>query len=122
VTNRTGQARRKAGPSFDPDIPVAGCYSVRLVKGGPPVALLIWFGLPVDPLTGEEMDRAPRWNAVLNGVTPVDVGRFWPSCAANRISLSAYHHIVDLSRTMDPSDPYFDPMKPVDRSTAKPPF
>lgn len=110
-----------AGP-FDPDVPVAGLYRVRLVKGGPPVAVRLWFGAPVDPLTGEEMDRAPKWFATVNGQEIVDAFRFWPGCAREPISQAAFDHIVERSRTMDPTDPFFDPKKPVDRSTAKPPF
>jgi len=122
MTNRTGQASRKAGPAFDPDVPVEGCYRTRFVKDGPPVALRIWFGNPVDPLTGEEMDRSPRWNATVNGLATVDAFDFWPGCARDPISFAEYRHIARRSATLDPSDPYFDPRRPVDRSTAKPPF
>ena len=78
MTNRTGPATTKRGPSFDADQPVAGCYRTRLVKDGPPVALLLWFGAPVDPLTGEPMDRAPAWFATINGKQIVEAARFWP--------------------------------------------
>ena len=111
-----------SGPPYDPDEPVAGCYRVRLVRDGPPCGLLIWFGAPVDPETGELLDRSPIWMARLNNNVPVEAARYWPQCAREPISYSEYRHIVRRSATTDPSDPYFDPMKPVDFSTAPPPF
>jgi hypothetical protein len=111
-----------SGPPFDADIPVAGCYKVKLVKGGPPCGLRLWYGSPVDPLTGEEMDRSPRWNATLNGREQVDPFRFWPACARDPISEADHLHICRLSATMDPNDPYFDPRRPMDPGKAPPPF
>lgn len=110
------------GPLFDPDVPVAGCYRVQLVKRGPFVGLRIYFGPPADPSTGEEMDRTPRWVASVNGQQVVDAMRFWPHCAREPISFADYLHLCRRARTMDPSDPYYDPTKPVDPSTAPPPF
>jgi hypothetical protein len=121
--HRTGGVRAKSGPAFDPDEPVRGYFKTRLVKGGPPVALLIWFGQPLDPETGELMDRAPRWFARINGTAEVvEASRFWPDCARDPISFAEYRHICERSATLDPSDPYFDPRKPVDRSLTPPPF
>jgi len=122
MRNRTGVARSKRGPSFDPDIPVAGCYRTRFVKDGPPVALRIWFGPPLDPETGEEMDRAPKWFAMINGVLAVEAARFWPGCARDPISFAEYRHICRRSATLDPADPYFDPFTAVDPARAPPPF
>ena len=121
--HRTGGVRAKSGPAFDPDLPVMGYYRTRLVKGGPSVALLIWFGQPLDPTTREPMDRAPKWFARVNGTDEVvEAARFWPDCARDPISPAEYRHICDRSATLDPTDPYFDPRKPVDRSVAPPPF
>jgi hypothetical protein len=122
MTNRRGLAASKPGPPLDADTPVAGCYAVRLVKDGPPVALRICYGPPLDPWTGEELDRAPRWLAFVNGGEAVDVFRFWPACASKPISRELHDHICQRSRTMDPSDPYFDPLKPVNLSAAPMPF
>jgi len=119
---RTGGVRAKSGPAFDPDVPVRGVYRTRFVKDGPPVALLIWFGPPLDPETGEPMDRASKWFARINGGEVVEASRFWPGCARDPISFAQYRHIVDRSRTLDPGDPYFDPYRPIDRAVAPPPF
>ena len=105
----------RPGPSYDPDLPVAGCYEIKLVKGGPPVALRIWYGPPLDPETRLEMDRAPRWNAMLNGVQVVAVERFWPECARQPISAARHDFITLESITQDPASPFYDPLKPIDR-------
>jgi hypothetical protein len=122
MARRPGSSPAKRGPSFDPDVPVAGFYRTRLVKDGPPVALRIWFGNPRDPSTGDEMDRAPQWFATMNGTQVVEAARFWPGCAADPISFGDYLHICRRSATLDPADPYFDPTKPIDKSIAPPPF
>lgn len=69
-----------AGRGFDPDAPISGFYRHRLRSGGVAVAIRIWFGPPCEPWTGEEMDRAPRWNASVNGAW-IDVEEVWPACA-----------------------------------------
>lgn len=50
-------------------------YAVRLVKGGIRCPAHIWYGPPLDPETGEPLDRSWRWNAVVNG-QPQDPERF----------------------------------------------
>lgn len=42
-------------------------YAITLVKGGPRCALKVWHDAPADPVTGELLDRAPRWQALLHG-------------------------------------------------------
>lgn len=110
------------GPSFNPDLPIAGCYRATLTRGGPPVALRFWMGPPVDPETGEEMDRAPRWQCRLNGAELVPVERFWPGCARDSISLEDHDRLCELNRTLDPADPYYDPRRPIDRLKTPLPF
>jgi hypothetical protein len=120
--NRRGAAARRAGPSFDADLPVTGCYLVRLVRGGPPCALRIWFGLPLDPVTGEELDRAPVWLARVNGGQPRPASWFWPECARTPISQAEHDRLVQQHRTMNPADPFFDPLRPIDRLKTPVPF
>lgn len=38
---RFGQAAPSRGPSYDPEVPVPGCYRIRLTRGGPPVEQVI---------------------------------------------------------------------------------
>jgi hypothetical protein len=112
----------RRGPSYDTEIPVAGHYLVKLRKGGPPVALRLWWGPPLDPETGEPMDRAPRWNCMLNGVQPVDVADYWPGCAKLPISAAEHDRIATLSKTQDRASPFYDPLRSIDRLKAPLPF
>jgi hypothetical protein len=121
-SKRKPRPRVDRGPSVNPDIPTAGCYRVRLTRGGPFVAVRFWIGAPIDPDTGEEMDRAPRWQCRLNGCELVPVDRFWPGCARDPIDLSEHDRLCDLNRTLDTSNPYYDPRRPIDRLKTPMPF
>ena len=70
--SRKGKPAAPRGRSFDADEPVAGFYTTRLAKDGPPVALHFWQGPPLDPDTGEPLDRAPVWHCLMNG-EPVEI-------------------------------------------------
>ena len=110
------------GPSFDPDLPVAGYYQTRLRKGAPPSAVRIWHGPSLDPDTGEEMlERSPLWQCALNGVR-VELERFWPDCAQSPISQETHDRIVEQNLTLDPDSPFYDPSRPIDIDRAPPPF
>lgn len=76
---------------FDPDLPVAGHYRFRMRSGGALCGVRIWHGAPHDPVTGEELDRSPRWQALVND-DPVEIERVWPRCAADPISDGEYRH------------------------------
>lgn len=82
---------------FDPDTPVAGFYGMRMRSGGVLVAIRIWHGAPLDPVTGEEMDRSHRWQATANG-EPIDLERVWPKCAADRIDEAEAYHLASLQQ------------------------
>jgi len=120
--NRRGPVSVRAGPTFDADLPVAGCYQVRLVRHGPPCALRVWFGLPLDPVTGEELDRAPVWLARVNGGQPRPASWFWPECATHPISQEEHDRLVQLHRTLDPRSAFYDPLRPLDPLTTPVPF
>lgn len=111
------------------DRPVAGTYAMRLVKGGPRVAVRIWHGAPV--IDGEELDRSHDWRAEIDGRTdmiekddagyrctvalPVD--KAWPWCAKEPIKDGEYRYLKALAehaRKHDPSHPAANPRKPVD--------
>lgn len=76
---------------FDPDLPVAGFYRFRMRSGGALCGVRIWHGAPLDPVTGEELDRSPRWQALVND-DPVEIERVWPRCAADPITDAEYRH------------------------------
>ena len=120
---RRGVPACKLGPAYSPEQPVAGCYRIRLRKGGPFAALRIWLGPTLDPETGEEMEnRGYRWQARLNGSELVPIGDHWPGCARDPISEGEHDRLCQLSRTMDPDHPFFDPKKPINRLKSPMPF
>ena len=114
-SNRKPRPPVDRGPSYSPDTPVAGCYRLRLTRGGPPVALRYWIGPPLDPDTGEELDRAPRWQCRVNGVQLVPVDWYWPRCARDPITQAEHDRLCGLNATLDPASPYYDPKRPIDR-------
>lgn len=104
---------------FDPDTPIAGYYRTRLRSGGVYCGVRIWHGAPLDPVTGEELDRSPRWQALVNG-EPVLIERVWPRCAADRISEADYRHYCrtqDWAREHAPDTGLADPTKRLDPLT-----
>lgn len=87
------QMRSSQDASFEgvnPDIPEAGYYEMKLRSGGAICGIHIWHGLPLDPETGEEMDRSPGWNAKVNGRYYLNIERIWPSCAETKITKRKY--------------------------------
>jgi len=73
--------------------PEAGFFRYRLVSGGVIGGVRIWYGPPLDPVTGEEMDRSWRWQAEFDG-EPVDLDRVWPDCVGRPISEDEYRALV----------------------------
>lgn len=111
---RTAPERSFAG--FDADTPVAGYYRTRLRSGAVFVGIRIWFGPPLDPDTGEEMDRSLRWQAHVNG-RYIDLDRVWPKCADEPISASEYAFLSAQQRWGEehaPDAPQADPTRRVD--------
>ena len=101
---------------FDPDQPVAGFYRIRLRSGAAFAGVYIWHGLPLDPVTGEELDRSPRWQASLNGEA-IDLERVWPRCADEPITEANYRHLCrtqQWARENAPDSALADPRKPID--------
>ncbi len=109
-------------PTVDADVPIPGCYRIRLRKNGPPVAVRIWLGPSIDPATGEEVqERGFRWQCTVNG-DRVPLEHHWPGCAREPIDRAEHDRIVEASRTMDPESAFYDVRKPVDLLRAPAPF
>ena len=120
---RLGKPRPPRGPSYDPDTPVPGFYRIKLNRAGVPVALHIWLGPPIDPDTKAEVpERGFRWQCRLNGSELVPIEDYWPGCARQPISKAEHDRIAALSRTMDPTKPFYDPRRRINRLTAPVPF
>lgn len=108
------------GVGFDPDLPIAGLYKMRLRSGGMPVGIRIWFGQPKDPVTGELMDRSLRWQAEANG-RAIDLDRAWPRCADQPIDAKEHAYLTSLQswgEEQAPDSPQADPTRRVDFLTA----
>lgn len=117
-----GQALHRGG--FSPDVPVTGFYRLRLRRGAVWSAVRIWFGAPLDPVTGEEMDRGHRWQATVNGEL-VDLERVWPRCAEDAIDQAEHDYLIQRqqwARKTDPDLPDANPDRPVDLLRAALPF
>jgi hypothetical protein len=119
--------RHQAARAFlghDPDTPVAGYYRMRLRSGGVFVGIRIWYGAPLDPVTGEEMDRSHRWQATANG-EPIDLERAWPKCAADPITESEHDYLAAMQawgRENAPDSPHANPRQRINPLTAPTPF
>jgi len=112
--------------------------SHRLVKGGPPVAVRIYYGAPV--VDGERLDRAPRWCAVIDGRTdrlerdadgnvlgrvPIDAFEVWPECSARRVDVGEYRFLLRLAawaRRHKPAHPAARPFERIDLRALEPRF
>lgn len=118
---RLGIARAPRGPSFEPDLPVEGCYRVRLRCGAADSVIRIWLGPPANPETGEPMtERSPAWQAELNGQA-VDVFAYWPGCARDPVSREEHDRLVARNATLNDASPFYDPKRPIDLFNADPP-
>ena len=112
--------------------PLPGFYAMRLVRGGPRVAVRIWFGSPV--IDGEEQDRAPGWRCEIDGRTdhlekddtgyrcrvPLGVERAWPFCAKDPVTEAEYAYLVahaEWAREHAPEHPKANPRESVDFNT-----
>jgi hypothetical protein len=109
--------------TLQPDVPVAGWYQMRLVRGGPLVPVRIWHGLPI--VDGEEQDRSPRWCVEVDGETTrrgelLDITQVWPWCAREPISEADYRFMVAHSRwaKTQPHHPKATPRRPIDKRGA----
>lgn len=109
---------------FDPDTPVEGYYRTRLRMGGIFVGIRIWYGAPLDPETGDELDRSWRWQALANG-EPVLLERVWPRCAGDPIDAAEYQYLASVqtwAKQNAPNSPQANPMRWINPLTAPTPF
>ena len=66
-----------------------GIAAVAPSGPGGDVGVELRFGPPLDPVTGEELDRGWRWMAFVNG-EPIAFERVWPMCAGDPITEDEY--------------------------------
>lgn len=106
----------RAGGAISVSEPVAGFYETQLVMGGPRALIRLWYGPPHDPVTGEEMDRSWRWQALCNE-DPIDFDRVWPKCAASPVDQEEVQRMTRRFRWAKenaPDSAYAKPWKKLD--------
>lgn len=109
---------RATGPvhvpgAVDVTTPVAGFFRFRLHGGAVRGGVRIWYGPPLDPVTGEELDRSWRWQAEFDG-EPIPFDRVWPACAGEPITEQEYQRFVARKRWAEqhaPDSAYADRAK-----------
>lgn len=101
-----------------------GLYRRRLVKGGPYVPTSLEHGRPRDPVTGELLDRSPRWTLTTGGeercaFDPVVFG----AIAGERIDRPEYEHLLRVKEwAAGTNAPEATPREKIDLLTVDLPF
>ena len=106
------------------DRPVPGWYRRRLVKGGPWVPVLLFVPCPLDPHTGEPLDR-PRHPLCLIADDPADAMEQWSWVAGQPISRAEYLYLMAVRAhaiAHEPEMPEANPRRPIDLLRAPLPF
>ena len=93
--NYSEASRLPSTPAVGADVsePVAGFFRHRLRSGSVIGGVRIWHGPPLDPITGEEMDRGHRWQALFDD-EPVEFDVVWPQCTGSPITEAEYRALV----------------------------
>ena len=102
------------------DVPVAGFYRGKLRSKGALCGFRIWYGAPLDPLTGEELDRSHRWQAHCNG-DYVEIDDVWPYGAQLVITEREYNKFCQQqtwARQYAPNSALADPKRKSNPLTA----
>ncbi|QZP06834.1 hypothetical protein [Caenibius sp. WL] len=102
--------------AVDVTTPVAGYYRYRLRAGAVKGGVKLWYGPPLDPVTGEELDRSWRWQAQFEGEY-VDFDRVWPACAGDPITPAEYDQYISRKRWAEkhaPGSAYANRAKRID--------
>ncbi|HEX7856219.1 MAG TPA: hypothetical protein VF503_21290 [Sphingobium sp.] len=118
-----GEGTAVAG-AYDVTTPTAGFYKMKLRSGGHPVGIKVWFGAPLDPVTGEELDRGHRWQALAND-RAIDLDRVWPRAGHEPIDAAEYRYLADLQSWAEknaPDSPQANPHRRIDPLTSLVPF
>ncbi len=106
--------------------PIAGHYRTKLAAYAVWSPVRIWHGPPADPVTGELLDRSPRWQATIRGEPyDGDVIELWTRCAGNPISRVEYDYQVAMhahATEHEPDMPEAAPKSRIDHHKIKPIF
>lgn len=101
-----------------------GYFRLRLVKGGPQVGAEIFYGPPLDPVTGEPLERSHRWMVRINGKVHKDCllderdpggAMVWRVSHSHRISRDDYEHMARVAEWARKNAPGLPEARPADR-------
>lgn len=87
------RAVAQASTGADVSQPEAGYFRHRLRGGAVRGGVRIFYGPPLDPITGEELDRGWRWQALFDD-EPVLFDEVWPECVGEPITERDYREFV----------------------------
>jgi hypothetical protein len=73
--------------------PVAGMYEIYRSDDERWHGVKIWFGAPIDPETGEELDRSPRWQATVDE-EDTDIHNVWPTVWGRPLNEEQYYSMI----------------------------
>lgn len=114
------------GQPLSVSTPTAGFYRVKLARGAVWSPVKFWFGPPADPVTGEPLDRSPRWQALVRDqLWDGDPIELWTWCAGQPIGENEYEYLCAIHRhasVHDPTQPEAAPREAVNHLTMKPLF
>jgi hypothetical protein len=101
---------------------IEGFYLIQSSRGKRvDVPVHVWFGGPLDPETGEELDRSPRWQIQIGfqlleevpmrvgAVWINDITDVWPMCMRWPIEEAEYRYRLERASwagNYDPMDPH----------------
>jgi hypothetical protein len=106
-------------------------YAVKFVTGGPRCGCKVWYGAPLDPITGEPLDRAPRWHCEINGQLQDDPHRIIMLVGnvgyvkGEQIDQAEYEYLLSVRAWAvenDPSQPEASPREAIDLNKLRPIF
>lgn len=108
------------GYGVDISKPAEGFFRGKLCSRGIPGGIKIIYGPPLDPITGEELDRSWRWYALFDGEY-VEIDEVWPECAGDPISAEEYRVLVNRrawARQAMPDSAFANPKRRYDPLSA----
>lgn len=80
-------------------------------RGAVPLPVRVWFGPPICPDTGEELDRSHRWQVTVDGREVGQPGApllewFWPKCKAVPVDKAEHDYLIAMAAHARRHDPY----------------